>query len=94
MSESTKGTVFAPEQVARLWLHQFGPWRHGLEPITDDNRHLPVQMHPFTCGNRADHPVIAGDHDVLVPTTRGWICPICDYTQDWAHGFIKSGPPV
>lgn len=61
--------VFTPEQVARLWQRQFGD-----RPV-----------HPYTCGNRDDHPVIAGDNGVLVPTTRGWICPICDYTQSWAH---------
>jgi hypothetical protein len=24
------------------------------------------------------------DH-CLVATVNGWICPTCDYTQDWAH---------
>lgn len=45
-------------------------------------------MHEFTCANRGD-----GDHrdeGVLVPTVRGWICPYCDYTQDWAHDFMKT----
>lgn len=33
------------------------------------------KVHPWTCGNcRAN----------LVATVRGWICPYCDYTQDWA----------
>jgi len=76
--------VFTPEQVVRLWRYQFGPWDfHG--PFS-------TQMHPFTCGNRDDHPEIAGDKGVLVPTTRGWICPICDYTQDWAHDFMMRKP--
>ena len=26
------------------------------------------------------------DH-ALVATVNGWICPTCDYTQDWAHAF-------
>lgn len=50
------------------------------------------QVHPFTCGNRGDgnHPTVGlRDHGVLVPTVRGWICPFCDYTQDWAHDFMK-----
>jgi hypothetical protein len=63
---------FTPDTVARLWRYQFGP-REGTE----------MPSHPYTCGNRDDHPVIAGDKGVLVPTTRGWICPICDYTQAW-----------
>lgn len=73
--------IFAPEEVARLWQHQFGPWAK----LGEVGSGLPQRRHPFTCGNRGDHPVIAGDRGVLVPTTRGWICPICDYTQDWAH---------
>lgn len=80
-TESKKGDVFDPLTVARLWRYQFGPWRDPFEPETDENAYLPIRMHPFTCGNRDDHPTIAGDKGVLVPTTRGWICPICDYTQ-------------
>lgn len=51
------------------------------------NHQLGNQYHPYTCGNRDDgnHPVVLGDHGVLIPTVRGWICPFCDYTQDWAH---------
>ena len=44
-------------------------------------------MHPFTCGNddcRCD----------LVATVRGWICLYCDYTQDWAHDFMKDGSAI
>lgn len=44
-------------------------------------------MHPFTCGTEECR------HD-LVATTRGWICPYCDYTQDWAHDFMKDGSAV
>lgn len=83
--------VFTPRQVERLWLYQFGPWNNPLHP--QEAPHLPMPMHPFTCGNRDDHPEIAGDKGVLVPTTRGWICPICDYTQDWAHDFMFREPP-
>lgn len=59
------------------------------------------KFHPFTCRNRADHPIIAGDNGLLIPTVRGWICQFCDYTQDWAHDFMlrpkqdssgKNGP--
>lgn len=46
-------------------------------------------VHPFTCGSgdRCD-----GDGEGrLVATVRGWICPYCDYTQDWAHAGMKDG---
>ncbi len=51
-----------------------------------------VNHHPFTCANRGDgnHREIDGDLGILVPTVRGWICRFCDYTQDWAHGFMKE----
>lgn len=82
--------IFTPEQVVALWHWQFGPWRSPLEPITDQNRHLPPQMHPFTCRDRAGHPMLAGDNGILVPTVRGWICPFCNYTQNWAHEFMMT----
>jgi hypothetical protein len=34
-----------------------------------------VRVHPYTCPN---------DGRKLVPLER-WVCPGCDYTQDWAH---------
>lgn len=47
-------------------------------------------VHPFTCGNGALH---AGYHVILMPTTKGWICPDdrCDFTQDWCHPFMADG---
>jgi hypothetical protein len=34
-------------------------------------------LHSYTC---TEHPEIK-----LVATTDGWKCPVCDYTQNWAH---------
>ena len=50
-------------------------------------------FHPYTCAHngRADHR----EGGVLVATVRGWICPYCDYTQDWAHATpteLKADP--
>jgi hypothetical protein len=42
-------------------------------------------IHPFTCGNRENHPPHLY---FLIPTVRGWICPFCDYTQDWCHSIM------
>jgi len=54
------------------------------------------KFHPYTCGTpdcgrtklcvnwRGDqHEVFFRSE--LVATTNGWICPNCDYTQDWYH---------
>jgi hypothetical protein len=55
-------------------------------------------MHAFTCGTKEKHhaahpalrkPVIEKDCD-LIATTAGWVCPCCDYTQNWAHGFMAD----
>jgi hypothetical protein len=46
-------------------------------------------MHPFTCPNHNDDNH-RPEMDFLLPTVRGWICPFCDYTQDWAHNWMKE----
>lgn len=44
-------------------------------------------FHPFTCGN--------GDGGELVAQADGWHCPLCDYRQDWAWGFMATySPPL
>ena len=46
------------------------------------------KIHPFTCGgNRTDELHLDGQ-GVLVATREGWVCPYCDYKQDWAHDFM------
>ena len=49
-------------------------------------------MHPFTCGNRGDgsHGSEGGDNGILIATVDGWVCPHCEYIQDWAHGFMAD----
>ena len=73
--------IFTPDEVANLAKYQTGETKFGGFP-----------MHPFTCPNRGDgdHRYAFGDLGALVPTVRGWVCPFCDYTQDWAHGFMKA----
>jgi hypothetical protein len=47
------------------------------------------RMHPFTCGsgNRIDAAHLDRE-GVLFATPNGWICPYCDYRQNWAHDFM------
>lgn len=40
-------------------------------------------FHPFTCGNDSCR-------DILIAKTSGWVCPSCDYTQNWAHEFMLN----
>lgn len=39
-------------------------------------------IHPFTC------PMDHSQSRDLIATADGWICPGCDYTQDWCHAFM------
>mgnify|MGYP001241801252 CR=1 FL=1 len=50
------------------------------------------KVHPFTCGQcrDADPEFPLRDQHELVATEDGWICPTCDYTQDWAHDFMAK----
>lgn len=72
--------VFTPDQVQKLWKHQFGPYETSASGF-------PIVFHPYTCLNRGDgkHREFGGDLGVLIPTVRGWICPCCNYTQNWSH---------
>ena len=72
---------FSPDEVQRLneWQTQTNPGLKG---------------HPFTCPNRYDtpHRQAGGDLGILIATEDGWVCPDCDYTQDWAH-LLMGMPP-
>ena len=39
-------------------------------------------IHPFTCPN--NH----GGERILEARESGWVCPDCNYTQNWAHDFM------
>ena len=74
------------------------PWTEeqvkNLNEYQNDDR-----WHPFTCGGeRRDelHQVYAlihkkHDYGILEATPEGWICPVCDYKQIWAHAFMAKG---
>lgn len=69
------------------------PWT--AEQIEGLNRYQQNRrVHPYTCGNRSapghkEYAEAHGERDVgiLIATERGWVCPVCDYTQEWAHGM-------
>ncbi len=80
MPETTR--IFTPDDVVTL---NAGQRNEGRDPFE--------MRHPFTCPNRGDggHRDMGGDLGALYATTRGWICPFCDYTQGWAHSFMLAG---
>lgn len=63
------------------------PW--GPDQVDSLNAYqAEAPMHPFTCINRGDdgHPF----EGLLLATPSGWVCPDCDYRQDWAHAFMAD----
>ncbi len=48
------------------------------------------RFHPFTCGNDRTNEKHLDGEGLLVATLEGWICPFCDYKQNWAHSFMAE----
>lgn len=58
-----------------------------LTPEPEGMEYPPVDFNNPSVGFRPN--LILLDRE-LVATINGWICPTCDYTQDWAHEFMAS----
>ncbi|MDO9068508.1 MAG: hypothetical protein Q7W05_08630, partial [Deltaproteobacteria bacterium] len=71
---------FTPEQV------------QILNEVQANSRGEMPKFHPFTCPSRgnADHAPANSDTDLLVATEKGWVCPFCDYEQNWAYAVMAS----
>lgn len=72
------------------------PWTDEQVNFLNQFQYAP-NVHPFTCGgDRSDetHSTYqekhGGDFGQLVATVEGWICPSCNYTQDWAHAWMAD----
>ena len=59
------------------------PWTDEQVKNLNDYQGAGV-FHPFTCGG-------TNCREDLVATPTGWVCPKCDYTQNWAHDFMLTG---
>ena len=61
---------------------RYTPWTpeevKSLQQYQDDGF-----AHPYTCICDGDN----GHHPNLIPTIDGWMCPKCDYKQDWFHSM-------
>lgn len=87
MSNDDNGCIrppFTPEQVQRL---------NEGQTNTGDG-----MIHPYTCRYRSEKPHghVGGDLGVMIATRDGWVCPYCDYTQEWAASALlerrNAGP--
>lgn len=90
--------TFAPwtsDQVRALNAYQRSGWLH---PFTcghcRDTQGVIFERAPDTgilhrvTGNQHDGWEIFVLDRTLTATAAGWICPTCDYTQDWAHDWM------
>lgn len=55
------------------------PWTEAqVQALNHFQALVPViGMHGYTCPHHSD--------TLLVAAPKGWTCPKCNYTQDWAH---------
>lgn len=68
----------------------YAPWTD--EQVRNLNAwQIAPSVHPYTCANTA---LVHDDGGVLIATTKGWRCPECDYTQEWAYLSTTQPPPV
>jgi len=75
----------------------FAPFSaHQVQRLNEGQVHVAegFPRHPFTCRNRGNglHGTEGGDTGVLIATEQGWVCPHCDYRQDWAHQDMAADP--
>lgn len=63
----------------------FAPWTK--KQVDALNRWQTIEnVHPYTCGNRTENHC----QGVLKATIDGWICPFCDYKQNWAFDYMME----
>lgn len=59
------------------------PW--SLQQVVELNIQQSMDdRHGYTCGNAG------GGHRPLIATQSGWVCPDCDYKQNWFHAVVHA----
>ncbi len=80
-------TAILKGRLKSEWVHP--PWDDKMVEKLNGFQQNPF-AHPFTCGNSDSHR----DKDsLLVATANGWVCPSCEYTQDWAWAWMAQPRP-
>ena len=68
-----------------------------MHPMTCPNRNDGVVFDEAKCEfdtSGATHSTAGGDRGILIATQAGWVCPHCEYTQDWAHSLATKPMPM
>ena len=80
------------EQVAALNRFQAKPWAHPFTCARCRDTlgtSEATRVRHIGPGRYVLREVI--NERLLVATEAGWVCPTCDYTQDWAHEAMLMG---
>lgn len=94
---------FTPEQVESLNNYQNEGKFHPFTCANDgDQEHILYEFNrEFPNGNYEEYikeqkeigvpfPEMSFNSTNLIATEEGWICPVCDYKQNWAHNFMTE----
>lgn len=92
---------FSKEQVDGLNKWQENGMMHPFTcPNDGDDAHIKHEFEKNHRGENYDeylkaekakginYPESAFNETSLIATEKGWVCPVCDYTQNWAHDFM------
>ena len=97
-----KEPVFSSEEVDALNQHQMSGQFHPFTcPNDGDESHIMYEFNKEHAGENYDdyikeqkkvvnYPEMMFNQTSLVATENGFICPVCDYKQNWAHNFMKQ----
>ena len=97
---------FNDEQVKALNEFQNAGRFHPFTCLNDgDEAHIAYEFEKAHPGKNYDEyikeekakgvnfPEMAFTETNLIATNDGWICPVCDYKQKWANGFMAQPDP-
>lgn len=94
---------FTEEQVNNLNFYQFQGSFHPFTCANDgDEAHIKYEFDKKHKGENYEEylesekmkginfPEMSFNETNLIATENGWVCPVCDYKQDWAHSFMAK----
>ena len=91
------------DQVDNLNTYQMSGMFHPFTCQNDgDESHIKYEFDKEHSGEDYDeylkkekekgipYPEMSFTETCLIATKDGWICPVCGYTQNWAHSFMTD----
>lgn len=91
-------TPFTKKEIDKLNEYQSNPNYHPYTCLNDgDKVHIDYEFQKRHPGEDYDeyikkekakgipYPEMEFNETILVATENGWVCPVCNYTQNWAN---------